>query len=94
MTTCSRLGVILTNVQALGVADVRHALPPVDWITVECAALLVGVSRKTIRNELSEHKSRFDPPSYQPYQGWPRRVITPRDLQTLRDMHPILSSSR
>lgn len=82
----------MTQVEAIGGADLRVAVPPVAWMTVEVAAALVGVARKTIRNELSAYKERFDPPAYQRYRGWHRRLITARDLATLRAMHPIFDT--
>ena len=85
---------ILTDVGSLGGADIRQAPAIVGYMTVEVAAALTGVSPKTIRNDLSEFKDRFDTPCYQrsPGKRWGKRLITARDLDTLRRMYPRLSS--
>jgi hypothetical protein len=53
--------------------------------TVAQAAALFTVSRKTIRNLLSEHRDRFDPPRYGRVGRHPRRLrlLTMRDLARL-----------
>lgn len=85
------LAVVMTSVQSLGGADLRNAPPVADRMTIKVASLLTGLAQQTIRNDLSEFKARFDPPAYMPSPGkrWGRRLITARDLETLRRMYPI-----
>ena len=85
---------ILTDVQGLGGAPLTQAMPPVGYMTLDVAAALVGISKKTIRNDLSEFKDRFDCAAYRvaPGSRWSQRLITARDLQVFRQMYPILSS--
>ena len=96
MTCSPLLAIILTDVQAVGGVDVRGAPIPagVGRMTVKVAAALSGVAVKTIQNDLSEFKDRFDCASYRPAPGkrWGKRLITARDLETLRGMYPDMSS--
>ena len=90
------IAVILTGVQPLGGAALTY-VPLPGWVghmTVAVAAVLVGISPKTIRNDLAEFRDKFDTPSYQrgPGSQWGRRLISARDLETLRGMYPRLSS--
>ena len=90
------LAIILTDVQAVGGLDVRGAPIPagVGRMTVKVAAALSGIAPKTIQNDLSEFKDRFDCATYRSSacSRWGTRLITVRDLETLRSMYPIMSS--
>ena len=90
------MAVILTDLSGLSVADPRHAPPlaGVNYMIIPVAAMRTGLAVQTIRNELSKYPERFDPPTYQPRPGgsWGRRLLTERDLDTLRQMHPFSSS--
>jgi len=99
---CTRvLALILTDVRSLGGADVTQApLPDNVWTPLYHASLLTGASRKAIRNMLSRYPERFDPPSYrpvfdlggQPTKGrWAFRVLSPRDVATLRTIYRVVS---
>lgn len=57
---------------------------------MKLAAQLVGIARKTIQNDLSRMKDRFDEPTYAltPGGAWNERLISGRDVQTLRNMYP------
>ena len=88
------MALILTDVQSLSGAPLTHAGVPVAYMTLDVAAALVGVAKKTIRNDLSEFKDRFDCATYRRSRGtiWNQRLITAHDLQVLRGMYPLLSS--
>jgi len=60
--------------------------PPGMFYTIDAAAVLFGVSRKTLWNELSEKRALFDPPQYRPDRTGPRRCrkLTEHDMQVLR----------
>jgi hypothetical protein len=67
-----------------------------DRRTVADVAIRFGVSRKTIRNLLSEFRRQFDPPIYGRTSGHPRklRLLTPRDVTTLDRLVSASLSSR
>lgn len=67
---------------------------------LEAVAPMIGASRKAIRNVLSKYPGRFDCRQYRcivDEQGrvskgrWPFRVLTDRDVATLRSMYRVLS---
>lgn len=88
------VGVVITSVQGL---NVTHA-PIVDgaWYEIPVAAMLVGVAEKTVRNDLSEFHARFDCARYRRNIGtrWGKRLISARDVDTLRAMYPIRDTWR
>ena len=63
---------------------------------IDEAARLFAVSRKTIRNLLSEHRAAFDPPCYGRIGDHPRRLrlLSPRDLTQLDHLLSVHLSSR
>lgn len=77
---------VITNVQAIGGAQLTDAQPQVP-MTLAVAAMLVGIAKQTVRNTISKYRDRFDRLE-DPYLPGGERIITPRDLQTLRAMYP------
>jgi hypothetical protein len=71
-------------------------LEGVTYMILSVASLRTGLALQTIRNDLTRYHDRFDPPRYQrrPGGSWARRLVTERDIQTLRDLHPFLSSHK
>jgi len=91
MTCTPVLAVILTDVQSLGGAPLANAPTLVDRMTLNVACALTGIARQTIYNVLCTRKDLFDRPSYKRGQrGRLLRLVTARDLETLRKLYPVV----
>lgn len=78
---------VITNIAPNGTASLTAAQPP-TLMTLEVACQIVGIARQTGRNALWQHKDRFEclPSPYMPNGA---RIVTPNDLQTLRELFPL-----
>ena len=59
------------------------------FYTLEVAALMVGRTPNAISIVLHRHPDRFDAPHYQNRGKYEVRLVTAKDLQTLRALYPI-----
>jgi hypothetical protein len=98
MTCTPVLAVILTDVQSLGGADVRAAPTIAHYATIQYACQITGQTSANIRQILRRYASMFDPARYQSSLQiagkrkvrWDRRLLSARDIDTLRSMFPII----
>jgi hypothetical protein len=90
---------VVTNVTAHDDAPLIAAplIPGVTGYDMQTASLLTGLTRGYIRWLLHTYPERFDKRhiqlrrvSNQPSSRWPKRILTNRDVQTLRDMYPVV----
>ena len=77
---------VLTAITAHGVP--LSGAAPVTLMTLEVACTIVGIARQTARNALWLHRDRFDCLPH-PYMPNGARILTPRDLDTLKAMFPL-----
>ena len=100
---CSHLAVlvgptVITNVQASNSAPLQLApvLPGARY-TLQVAGLITGLTVNHIRWVLHTYANRFDErvvqlsmPSGKPTSRFPRRLLSARDIDTLRKMYPVI----
>ena len=77
---------VITAITAEGGAAL-HLAEPLALMTLEVACTIVGIARQTARNALWRYPERFDCLTH-PYMPNGARVLTPRDLETLKAMFP------
>ena len=90
---------VVTNVTAHNGAPLIAAplIPGVTGYDMQTASLLTGLTRGYIRWLLHTYPERFDKRHIQlrrvsnrPSSRWPKRILTNRDIVTLRDMYPVV----
>lgn len=89
---------VVTDLRAFGSLDPRQAPNVMPLYTIAVASVMVGQTRDNIRHILHRYPELFDPPKVQHTviagrrsTRFPRRLLSARDLDTLRSMFPIIS---